>query len=440
MENLQVGIIGSVIFIVLITLRVPIAYSMTIVGLGGILTVYPIDAAFKFIPTGLFTYTSNFTLSALPLFILMGTLACYADLGKDAFNAAKAWFGRVPGGLAVATVYSSAIFGAVSGSSLSEVAVFSKIAVPEMLAAKYNKRLAVGVVASAGCLDVLIPPSILLVFFGVLTETSIGQLFIAGIIPGIMVAVVMALSITVFCWLKPEMAPKTSALDTSWQAKFDSLKGLWAALLLIIIVIGSIYSGWATPDEAAAVGVIGALLVVWMRKKLNFKMFRLALEDSAMVSAMIFLLLGSGFIFATFLSSTGIITILSTWIVDLQMPFYGLMLAIVLLYLILGCFLDAISMMVLTMPIFAPIIVTMGGDLVWFGVIVTLMMAIGAITPPLGLNCFVMKGALGDTVELKDIFIGASPFVVIMLITVGILIVFPQISLWLPELMKSSRF
>ena len=440
MENLQVGIIGSIIFIVLILLRVPIAYAMTVVGLGGILTIYPIDAAFKFIPTGLFSYTSNFTLASLPLFILMGTLAFYADLGRDAYSAAKAWFGRSPGGLAVATVYSSAIFGAVSGSSLSEVAVFSKIAVPEMLRANYNKRLAVGVVASAGCLDVLIPPSILLVFFGILTETSIGQLFIAGFIPGILVAVVMAISITVFCWLRPDMAPIAIDLDTSWKAKFDSLKGLWAALLLIIAVIGSIYSGWATPDEAAAVGVVGALIIIWMRGKLNFKLIKLATEDSAIVSAMIFLILGAGFIFATFLSSTGVITILANWVVDLKMPFYLLMFAIVILYLILGCFIDAISMMVLTMPVLAPIIVSMDGNLVWFGVIVTLMMAIGAVTPPLGLNCYVMKGALGDTVELRDIFMGALPFVGVMLFTVGILIVFPEITLWLPELMKASRF
>jgi tripartite ATP-independent transporter DctM subunit len=250
----------------------------------------------------------------------------------------------------------------------------------------------------------------------------------------------MALSLTVFCWLRPDMAPRTSDFDTSWKAKFDSLKGLWGALLLIIVVIGSIYSGWATPDEAAAVGVVGALLIIWMRGKFNFKLIRLATEDSAIVSAMIFLILGAGFIFSTFLSSTGVITILATWVVDLKMPFYLLMFAIVVLYLILGCFLDAISMMVLTMPVLAPIIVSMDGNLIWFGVIVTMMMAIGAITPPLGLNCFVMKGALGDTVELRDIFMGSLPFVGVMLFTVGILIAFPQISLWLPELMKSSRF
>jgi len=207
MDQLSIGLLGFAIFLALSLLRVPIAYCMAIVGLGGMLIVYPVDAAFKFIPTGLFTYTSNFTLSALPLFILMGTLAFYADLGKDAYDAAKAWFGRVPGGLGVATVYSSAIFGACSGSSLSAIAVFSKIAVPEMVGAGYNKKMALGVVASAGCLDVLIPPGILMVFYGIITETSVGQLLIAGIMPGILTAVLMATSVMIFCKLYPDTPP-----------------------------------------------------------------------------------------------------------------------------------------------------------------------------------------------------------------------------------------
>ena len=253
MDQLTIGLLGFGLFIVLTMLRMPIAYGMAVVGLGGMMLVYPLDAAFKFIPTGLFSYTSNFTLSALPLFILMGTLAFYADLGKDAYDAAKAWFGRVPGGLGVATVYSSAIFGACSGSSLSAVAVFSKIAVPEMQRANYNPKLALGVVASAGCLDVLIPPSILMVFYGIITETSVGQLLIAGIMPGILTAVLMATGVTLYARMYPEAAPVSSELDTSWIAKLATLKRLWAAAVLFTVVLGAIYTGIATPDEAAAV-------------------------------------------------------------------------------------------------------------------------------------------------------------------------------------------
>jgi tripartite ATP-independent transporter DctM subunit len=439
MDQLSIGLLGFAIFIALSLLRVPIAYGMAIVGLGGMLIVYPIDAAFKFIPTGLFTYTSNFTLSALPLFILMGTLAFYADLGKDAYDAAKAWFGRVPGGLGVATVYSSAIFGACSGSSLSAVAVFSKIAVPEMVRAGYNKKMALGVVASAGCLDVLIPPSILMVFYGILTETSVGQLLIAGIMPGILTAVLMATSVMIFCKLFPDTAPISLQLDTSWQAKWQTLKRLWAAAALFISVLGAIYTGFATPDEAAAVGVVGSLLLVYLRGNLTWERVTYSFIDSAKVSAMIFLLLGAGYIFSTFLSTTGVVSTMTGWIKSLDLGFFALMFGIVLLYLFLGCFLDAISMMVLTMPVLAPLMADFDMSLVWFGVVVVVMMAIGTITPPLGLNCFVMKGALGQAFELKDIFAGSLPFVVLMLITVALLVVFPEISLWLPEMMKAMR-
>ena len=437
MDQLTIGKLGFIVFLVLSLLRVPIAYSMSIVGVGGMIVVYPIETAFKFIPTGIFTYTSNFTLSALPLFILMGTLAYYADLGKDAFDAAKAWFGRVPGGLGVATVYSSAVFGACSGSSLSAVAVFSKIAVPEMVRANYSKKLALGVVASAACLDVLIPPSILMVFYGILTETSVGQLLMAGVVPGILTAVLMATGVMIYCKIYPQAAPITPELDTSFKAKISSLKNLWAAAALFITVLGSIYTGFTTPDEAAAVGVLGALLLVYIRGNLTWECVKFSFIDAAKVSAMIFLLLGSGFIFSTFLSTTGVVSSMTDWIKGLNLNFYVLMAGIVLLYLFLGCFLDAVSMMVLTMPVLAPLMADYNMSLVWFGVVVVVMMSIGTITPPLGLNCFVMKGALGDGYELSDIFAGCLPFVVLMLATVGLLIAFPQISLWLPVLMKS---
>lgn len=439
MDPIDIGLIGSSIFVLITFLRVPIAYGMFIVGLGGLMFVYPPDSAFQFLPTGLFSYTSNFTLAALPLFILMGHLAFYADIGKDAYDAAKAWVGRVPGGLGVGTVYSSAVFGACSGSSLSEVAVFSKIAVPEMVKAGYNRRLATGVVASAGCLGVLIPPSILLIFYGILTETSIGQLFIAGIVPGIVYAIIMATAVMSVCFLFPSIAPRSNAFDTSWLAKLRTFKNLWAALLLFVIVLGAIYTGWATPDEAAAVGVVGSLFIVYLRGKLSLSMLKETAIESAKASAMIFLLLGGGSIFATFLSSTGVVGATTSFVIDLDLPFWGLMIGIVLLYLVLGCFLDALSMMILTMPLLAPIIEAHDMSLVWFGVVVTMMMAIGAITPPLGLNCFVMKGALGDTVDLKDIFMGSIPFVALMLATVGLFVAVPDIVLWLPELMKSLR-
>jgi C4-dicarboxylate transporter, DctM subunit len=439
MEPLSIGYVGCAAFIALIFLRVPIAYAMAIVGTIGLFFVYGFATVFKFVPVEIYSHTSSFTLAALPLFLLMGYLAFHADLSKDAYDAAKAWFGRVPGGLAVATVYACAIFGACSGSSLAECAVFSKISVPEMVKNGYNKKLAVGVVAAAGGLDVLIPPSIIMVIYGVMTETSIGQLLIAGILPGVLYACVFAVAIAIFCWLKPEYAPSIAGVDTSWRAKWLAVRNLWAVALLFVLVLGAIYTGWATPDEAAAVGVVGSILLLLSRNKFSWNTLKSASIDSAKASAMIFLLLGTASVFAAFLSVTGVISTVTKAVTGLGLPFWALIAALMILYLVLGCFLDAISMMVLTMPLVAPLVVAHGGSLIWFGVFISMMMVIGAVTPPLGLNCYVMKAAMGDEVELNEIFAGALPFVALMLLIAVILAAFPAISLWLPELMSTSR-
>ncbi len=435
MEPLAIGYVGCAAFVALICLRAPVAYAMAIVGTLGLFSVYDAAAVYKFVPTEMFTHTSSFTLAALPLFLLMGYLAFHADLARDAYEAAKAWFGKVPGGLAVGTVYGCAIFGACSGSSLATCAVFSKIAVPEMIRGGYNRRLSLGVVAAGGGLDVLIPPSIVMVVYGVMTETSIGKLLIAGILPGLLYAFVFAVAIAAACWLKPELAPRIDGVDTSWRAKWLAVKNLWAVVVLFGLVLGAIYAGWATPDESAAVGVVGSLSLLIQRGRFSWAIVKSATIDSAKASAMIFMLLGAAAIFAKFLSVTGVISTMTQAVMDLRLPFWGLMLGLTLLYLILGCFLDAISMMILTMPLVAPLITAHGQSLVWFGVYVSMMVVIGAVTPPLGLNCFVMKGALGDEVELNEIFLGALPFVVLMLAIVLILAAFPQISLWLPQYM-----
>lgn len=435
MEPLTIGYVGFAAFVALICLRAPVAYAMAIVGTLGLFSVYDATAVFKFVPTEMFTHTSSFTLAALPLFLLMGYLAFYADLARDSYEAAKAWFGKVPGGLAVGTVYGCAIFGACSGSSLATCAVFSKISVPEMIRAGYNRKLSLGVVAAGGGLDVLIPPSIIMVIYGVMTETSIGKLLIAGILPGILYACVFAVAIATACWLKPELAPRIADVDTSWPAKWRSVKNLWAVTVLFVLVLGAIYAGWATPDEAAAVGVVGSIVLLIQRRRFSWAVVRGATIDSAKASAMIFLLLGTATIFAKFLSVTGVISTMTKAIMDLGLPFWALILALTLLYLILGCFLDAISMMILTLPLVAPLITAHGQSLIWFGVFITMMAAIGAVTPPLGLNCFVMKGALGDEVELNEIFLGAAPFVVLMIAIALIIAAFPELSLWLPNYM-----
>jgi C4-dicarboxylate transporter, DctM subunit len=435
MEPLTIGYLGFAAFVALIFLRAPIAYAMAIVGTLGLFSVYDFAAVFQFVPFEMFSQTSSFTLASLPLFLLMGYLAYYADLAGDSYQAAKAWFGRVPGGLAVGTVYACAIFGACSGSSLATCAVFSKMSVPEMIKSGYNRKLSLGVVAAGGGLDVLIPPSIIMVVYGVMTETSIGKLLIAGILPGIVYACIFAIAIAAACWWKPELAPPIRNIDTSWRAKWGAVRNLWGVVALFALVLGAIYAGWATPDEAAAVGVVGAAALLAYRRRFSWTSVKGATIDSAKASAMIFLLLGAAAIFSKFLAVTGVIAKLTQTVMDLALPFWALMAALIFLYLVLGCFLDAISMMILTMPLVAPLITGHGQSLVWFGVFICMMVVIGAVTPPLGLNCYVMKAAMGKDVELNEIFAGAAPFVVLMLVIAILIAAFPGLSLWLPGMM-----
>jgi C4-dicarboxylate transporter, DctM subunit len=436
MELIYVGIIGMVIFLILIAMRVPIAFSMALVGTVGLIYIQGLKTVFNFIPLEIYGHTSNFTLSALPLFILMGTLGMYADISKDSYDAALAWFGKVPGGLAITTVYACAIFGACSGSSLAECAVFSKIAVPEMISRGYNKRLALGVVASAGGLDVLIPPSIGLVIYGVLTETSIGELLVAGIIPGIVYAMIFAIAIGLFCYFKPSYAPKVSGVDTSWHARWQSFRKLWAVAFLFVLVLGSIYVGWATPDEAAGVGVVGSFLLLAYRKKFKWNIVMTATLDAAKSSAMIFLILGSASVFASFILLSGVFSAISNWVIAQQFPLWGIFLALNILWVLMDICLDPISIMVLSLPIAIPLMQAHHVNLVWFGIVSTMMMIIGSVSPPFAMNCFVMKAALGDQVEMTDIFAGSLPFCVLMVFILLIFYMFPELSLWLPRLMR----
>ena len=435
MDQLYIGYLGVIVLISMILLKVPVAYALASVGTAGMIYLYGFKSAMLFIPPQIYSYSSSFSFAALPLFLFMGYIAFYADLSKDSYDAARAWLGKVPGGLAVATVFASAIFGACCGSGLVEAAVFSKICIPEMLKSGYNKRLSLGVLASASGIDALIPPSVLFVIYGVLTETSIGQLLMAGILPGLLYATVFAVAIIMWCYFKPSYAPRSTSFDTSWQTRLRTLRRIWAVFILFSLVLGSIYLGWATPDEAAGVGVVGSLLLLLYRGKFNWANLMGAAIDSAKTSAMIFLIMGAATIFSAFMSVTGVIGQATDFIIQLNLPFGFLIAVLMVLYLVLGCLFDPVSNMVLTLPVVIPILKTNGASLVWFGVVYTMLCCIGGVTPPFGINCFVMKGALGDLVELRDIFAGAAPFVALMILIVAILCVFPQISLWIPSQM-----
>jgi C4-dicarboxylate transporter DctM subunit len=436
MDPLAVGIIGIIALLVFIILRVPISYALAGIGLLGSIYLMGFDRVISYMPHLIYSHTSKFTFTAIPLFLLMGYFAFYAGVTDEAYECARAWVGKVPGGLGIATVGGCALFAASAGSSLAECAAMAKIAVPEMIKSGYSKRLATGIVASAGGLAVVIPPSIIMVIYGVVTETSVGQLLVAGVIPGILYALIFAAGISGFAFFRPSSAPVESRVDTSWNARFSSLKRLWEIVLLFSVSIGGIYIGFVTPTEGAALGAVAAFALAFFKGRLTRGVLKEAVVETIKSSAIIFLLFSGASIFTVFITVTGIIEAFTGWLVGLNLSNFGLFWAIILFYIILGCFLDSISMMILTLPFVLPIIDGQGLNLIWFGVVMCMIVEIGCITPPMGLNVYVMKAAIGRSIELTEIFAGALPFVILEVLVVFILYLFPSIALWLPSFMK----
>jgi len=435
MDPLYIGFIGVFILIFFIMIRVPIAFALAGVGVLGLVYTLGLQQVLSYVPHQIYSHTSNFTFTAVPLFLLMGYFAYYAGITDQAYDVARAWVGRVPGGLGLATVAGCALFAASAGSSLGECAAMSKIAVPEMRKSGYSMRLATGLVASAGGLAVVIPPSVIMVIYGVLTEQSVGQLLIAGILPGALYFGVFSLAIMGFSIIRPHSAPKEAAVDTSWSVRFRSLSQLWEIALLFGIAIGGIYAGLVTPTEGAALGAFAAMLLALFKGRLTWQIFKGAVLETVSAAAVIFLLFVSADVFTMFLNLTGVMQSSTDWLLDLNLSKDMLFWSLILLFVLMGSFLDAISIMLVTMPLILPIIEAQQLSPIWFGVIMCMIVEIGCITPPMGLNVYVMKAAMGKSVDLNDIFLGALPFVVLELIIVAILYYVPDIALWLPSMM-----
>jgi len=427
------GIVGVAVLLLLMIIRCPISFALLIVGTGGLIYFMGLGHALAYIPAQIYMYLAKFTFIAVPLFLLMGYFTFHAGLTADAYKVARDWVGHLPGGLGIATVLANAAFGAAAGSSLASCAAFSQIAVPEMARSGYSMRLATGIVASAGGLAILIPPSIIMIIYGILTETSPGKLFIAGIFPAIVYVAVISISIIPLVrfsptWKLQGTVPPPPPLRLRLH---DSYK-LWTILVLALLVIGGIYTGLVDPTEAAALGAFGAMLLALFLRKLDWAAFKDSVISTLHASSMIFLLLAGASVFSTFLTRSGVMAIATNAIIKLDVPLFALLGLLAIFYVILGMFLDSISMMVLTLPFVTPVMVDKGIDFIWFGVFITILVEVGAITPPLGLNIYVMKGVLRDEISLEDLFIGAAVFVPIILVVLGILIVFPELATWLP--------
>lgn len=434
MDRSVIGLIGVGVALLLIFLRVPIGIAMGIVGVAGIATLTSTNAAFGIAKTIPFELIGDWNLSAVPMFLLMGYVASATGLTNGLFSAARIFMGRVPGSLASANVLASAFFASASGSSVATAAAFSRIAVPEMLKANYSPSLATGCVASAGTLGSLIPPSILMIIFGIMADVSISRLFMAGVVPGILSAVVFIGYITLRAVINPSIAPRDRTVYTREQ-KIAALKDVWPLPVLILGVLGGIFSGVFTATEAGAIGAAIACVIAAFRRALTRTTFRSAIIDTAEGTAAIFIIVVGAAIFARFMSYSQVPAVMSQWILGLTDSKVMMILAIAVIYLILGCVLESVSIMLLTMPLLLPILAQMQVDLVWFGILIVKLLEIGLCTPPVGMNVYVIKSALGDKVQLSTIFRGVMGFVLADLFTLGLLIAFPQISLWLPNLL-----
>jgi len=431
--GLAIGLWCSLGLLVLIALRIPVAISMIAAAATGIYLVQGEFAA-SFQLAGASLNATTYGLSVIPLFILMGNLAAQAGLSRDLFLMASRWMSRLPGGLAVAAIFASAGFSTLSGSSLATAAAMGRISMGEMLQRGYSPALASGTIAAGGTIGILIPPSVMLVVYGLMTEQSVGRLFAAGVLPGILLTLVFMTTVVAWALLRPRSAAKVE--QAVWYDKVP-VGGITSLAVLVVIVLGGLYGGLFTATESAAVGAIGTLVIAWSRGGLTWPVLSRALIETASTTAMIFLIIIGSALYATFLSVTGISGALKSFVHGLGVAPMVVLLLILLIYVVLGCFMDSMGMMLLTIPVFYPVTVQLGIDPILFGVLVVMVVEVGLITPPLGMNIFVVR-SVAPQVPLQKIFVGALPFVLSFVVAIGIVIVWPALALWLPSLMKGG--
>jgi C4-dicarboxylate transporter DctM subunit len=431
MNPVIVGFIGVGILLLLLFLRMPIAFSMAFVGFLGLAYLNSFRAAYYTLAVDIFEIFSSYPLSVVPMFVLMGTFAFAGGMGSRLYKAAYIWVGQLGGGLVMATVLASAGFSAICGSSPAAAATMGKIALPEMKKYHYDDTISTGAVAAAGTLGILIPPSTVLIIYGILVEESIGKLFAAGILPGVLLTLLFVATVSILCRRNPSIAP--SGPRTSWKEKIGSLALVIETLLLFLFVVGGLLVGWFSPTQAGGIGAAGALVIGLIRREFSWKKFILSCEDGLRMSCMIFLLVAGGTIFGHFMAVTTIPFRLVDWVMGFQLPPAMIVALIALMFVIGGFFMDAMAMLMLLVPIFLPILDHLQLNLVWFGVLVVLFVETGTITPPVGVNVFVVKG-IALNVPLETIFKGIFPFFMAILVLIILLILFPGITTFLPSL------
>ena len=426
------ALLGFAVIFALALLRIPLAFSMAGVGIVGIGITRGWDPALA--STAQVVYETGFayTLSVIPLFILMGNFVARAGLATELFQAANAFIGHVRGGLAHATVVACAGFGAICGSSIATAATMGKVAYPSMKRLGYSDDLSMGVIAAGGTLGIMIPPSTIMVIYGIITETNIGKLFAAGVVPGLLSAALMMLAISWMTWRNAALAP--SGERSTWAQRWAALRGIWGVMVLVFVVLGGIYGGIFTATEGAGFGAAGAFIFALLRGRLTWAILYEVLVESARTTAMLFTLLIAATLFANFVNFTSMPSDLKNLITQSGLSSTMIIVAMMLIYVVLGTVMEELTMVLLTIPLFFPIVTALGFDPVWFGVLIVMVVQIGLISPPVGMNMFVLN-ALLPGVGLGAIYRGCWPFVLVLVLMLALLIAFPGLSLWLPSLM-----
>ncbi|MFH1647262.1 MAG: TRAP transporter large permease [Chloroflexota bacterium] len=424
-----IGLFGILALVVLLFARMWIGFAMAFIGFTGLIVLTGFDLAGIVLGTIPFSRISFYPISALPLFVLMGVVVGDAGLSSDLYDTAYKWLGKIRGGLAIATVFASGAFAAITGSSAASVVTMGKVALPEMIRYNYDPKLATGIIAAGGTIGILIPPSLGFILYAILTEQSIGRLFMAGIIPGILEVLFYAVTIYIMCLFNPGLGPKGTG--STFKKKIYSLKNTWPVMALFLLVIGGIYGGIFTPTEAGAIGAFGAMVITVAMRRLNGRGLLSSLNQALATTAMIIVLVVGAFIFANFMAKSKLPFVFGELVSNMAVSRYVILTGIIFVYIILGMFLDIFSSILLTIPVIFPSILAMGFDPIWFGVIMVRIMEIGLITPPIGMNVFILGGV--TDIPLGTIFKGIVPFFIADILHVTLLVAVPQLSLFLPE-------
>jgi len=425
-----IGIVGIGLLLVLFLLKMPVAFAMALTGLVGFAYLCGWGPALNIMAQDIFEQFSSYPLSVIPMFILMGSFAFASGISQRLFRTTYAWVGALRGGLTIATVLACAGFAAICGSTAATAATMGKIALPEMKKYGYDDKLATGTVAAAGTLGVMIPPSTVLIVYGILVEESIGKLFVAGILPGILLSLFFVATVAVLCLRNPQLGPPGTA--TTWKEKIKATSGIIEAVILFLLAIGGLFLGWFSPTQAGAIGAGGALFIGLIRRQLTWKVFFDAGREGLQTGCMVLCIITGAVVFGHFMAVSTIPFILADWIGGLPIHRMAVMAILIFIYFLGGFFMDSMALIVVTIPIFFPIVMKLGFDPIWFGVIVVLTGEMGVITPPVGVNVFVIKGIAPD-VPLETIFKGIFPFLAALIIVTIILVFFPQIATFLPS-------